>query len=765
MSESTQKSLRKFYKRFTQPSNEKEQEKVSHTPDKKTDKKSNVSISINFYLLDSFENIKSLKTLDKNNSSNNIILFLYNEGKPIQKIYLLDDLIKIYEFIKLEHKTTRLRTIGMLLPKEKINKKTDLQNLLFDEIKKSPLVKAIGVALKINLEKDEYEIKENNNEGELFKTKFTIITKEKINNNSSQIFNSNKIINEIKDNNIINVIKIDNNFSNINKKSDLNIDNSNINNDLSNDNNIIVKKDKSNSNNKLNKITNNINTENDKNNLSLQELSKKIKEMENQIKNIQDTLSKITKNKNIEEEISQNLDSSRSSDNNIINMIKNKTSNNTTNISQSLNSEQNRKNEFSPPQNNQQTQDPVSLVLNSPSLKIESNYIFSTKGIKNIGSTYFLNATLQCLLHISDLVLYFINEYPNVLSDLNEKNSHIESGGNITKALYELFLGIEHNENNNNTNTKTKPPNKMIISDRRNKDKDKDKKDKDKNALNFNTENSNENSNSNPNICSPVNFKRVLGYYNPQFRKFENDPKDLILYLLQIMHEELNYCGENYFLPYIGQPNQYNEEETFNYFMNTYNIRNFSIISSLFYGTYRSTTMCCECQKIIYNFHKFEILSFETGNYQNKIYNIYNGFDEFESSNLLNGNNQIHCGNCKKLCDGENLYKIIHPPSNLIISIDYGSNKKNTKPKKIEFDETIDITKYVLNSREHIKYKIICVCALLDDENKNKKHFIAYCKNKTANQWYKFNDSFCSQCDNKEIYEGIPYLLFYEKLN
>ena len=172
MSESTQKSLRKFYKRFAQPSNEKEQGKVSHTPDKTTDKKSKVSISINFYLLDTFENIKSLKTLDKKDSSNNIILFLYNDGKSIQKIYLLDDLIKVYEFIKVEHKTTRLRTIGMLLPKEKINKTTNLQNLLFDEIKKSPLVKAIGAALKIDLEKDEYEIKENNNKEELFKTKF-----------------------------------------------------------------------------------------------------------------------------------------------------------------------------------------------------------------------------------------------------------------------------------------------------------------------------------------------------------------------------------------------------------------------------------------------------------------------------------------------------------------------------------------------------------------------------------------------------------------
>lgn len=221
MSESTQKSFRKFYKRFTQPSNEKEQ--VSHTPDKKTDINNKVSISINFYLLDSFENIKSLKPLDKKDSSNNIILFLNKKGKSIQKIYLLDDLIKLYEFIKVEHRTTRLRTIGMLLPKEKINKKTNLQNLLFDEMKNSPLVKAIGVALKIDLEKDEYEIKESNNEEELFKTKFTIITKQKINNSSSQVFNSNKIINEIKDNNIINVINIDNNGNHLNAFSNITV--------------------------------------------------------------------------------------------------------------------------------------------------------------------------------------------------------------------------------------------------------------------------------------------------------------------------------------------------------------------------------------------------------------------------------------------------------------------------------------------------------------------------------------------------------------
>ena len=44
--------------------------------------------------------------------------------------------------------------------------------------------------------------------------------------------------------------------------------------------------------------------------------------------------------------------------------------------------------------------------------KITSNYIFPTKGLRNIGSTCYMNETFQCLLHVSDLTIYFIDEYP-----------------------------------------------------------------------------------------------------------------------------------------------------------------------------------------------------------------------------------------------------------------------------------------------------------------------------------------------------------------
>ena len=160
--------------------------------------------------------------------------------------------------------------------------------------------------------------------------------------------------------------------------------------------------------------------------------------------------------------------------------------------------------------------------------------------------------------------------------NLKKKNNHVESEGNLSSDFYNIVRGLQH-DNNNSSNSLN--PSTNIFS-----------------------HNSTYNFFNNSKALSPNQFKTVLGTYNSQFRKFEaNDSKDLILYLLQTMHEELNYFGENHSLPYKGFPNQYNEQNTFLHFMTNYNMRNFSIISSIFYGTYETITQCKKCMKnIIY---------------------------------------------------------------------------------------------------------------------------------------------------------------------
>jgi hypothetical protein len=75
----------------------------------------------------------------------------------------------------------------------------------------------------------------------------------------------------------------------------------------------------------------------------------------------------------------------------------------------------------------------------------KQNYIFSKKGLKNIGSTCYMNATLQCLLHVSELTIYFIEEYPKDQQLLSKKNNNVPSGGNISNAFFNLVIGVNEN--------------------------------------------------------------------------------------------------------------------------------------------------------------------------------------------------------------------------------------------------------------------------------------------------------------------------------
>ena len=319
-----------------------------------------------------------------------------------------------------------------------------------------------------------------------------------------------------------------------------------------------------------------------------------------------------------------------------------------------------------------------------------------------------MNAILQCFLHISELTNYFLDEYPKDQQVLLNINKHI-STGDISRAFYNLVMGVNGEQNS-------------VI----NKD------------------------------FSPSDFKRAMEIQNPKFKKFEeNNIKDFILYLLQIMHKELNYYGNiNKMLKY--NPNQYNKYETYNHFINNYNTNNFSKISLLFYGTYQNTIICNACKKRLYNFQKFEFISFKTFYYHNNKFNILDGFKINSRPNILQ---KFWCDCCKSFQGAETTCKIFEPPQKLLINIDYGKDKLY-QPSIIEYDDEIDITNFVdFDYKQKIRYKILGICSLLENGQ-----YIAYCKHKEIDLWYLFNDSLCTPCNKYDIYKGNPYLLIYERI-
>ena len=255
------------------------------------------------------------------------------------------------------------------------------------------------------------------------------------------------------------------------------------------------------------------------------------------------------------------------------------------------------------------------------------------------------------------------------------------------------------------------------------------------------------------------NFIHFLSQINGQLEKI--DAKDFLSYLFQMMHKELNYLGDQK-LKNLPKYNQLIEKESFNFFMTVNNNLNLSIISYLFYGIHKSVTICKGCKSTFYDFQHFQILSFSTSNYKDKIFNIYQGFKDFIKPNLMSEEDKCYCQKCKGLREMKIMTKIYSPPPYLIINIDYGNNKKY-KPNKVNFGGVIDINAFCDKSYNSpsVQYKLISVCTHIGKSG-SIGHYIAYCKSK-ENKWYEFNDTYITETKFENINSYSPYILIYKK--
>jgi len=216
------------------------------------------------------------------------------------------------------------------------------------------------------------------------------------------------------------------------------------------------------------------------------------------------------------------------------------------------------------------------------------------------------------------------------------------------------------------------------------------------------------------------------------------------------MDNELNYYGNR---------NQISFNSMFYFHIMNLDF-NFSIFSYLFYGITKHSTICSCCNKTFCNFEYFKILDFPLINFQNRNFNLYQGFKCSCKLKFLKGKNGFYCPNCKTIKDGKSQSRIYCAPLYLLINLDYGKNKKN-KPNKIEFGGLIDINEFIdSDSKEESQYKLISVCSFLNNSNK----YEVFCNDINNEIWYRFNNLGCSKSSFEELHSNCPCLLLYKKV-
>ena len=351
-------------------------------------------------------------------------------------------------------------------------------------------------------------------------------------------------------------------------------------------------------------------------------------------------------------------------------------------------------------------------------------------GLANIGATCYMNATLQCFSNIEELTNYFLI-YQNIFCQNVIKYDLTNEYAKLIKNLWD--------ENNIKK------------------------------------------------YYEPYDFKNKIGQKNPLFSGIAaNDSKDLILFIFQEMHKELNNFDMNSF-NFNGMNNamkdQRNEKGEYKTFIKDYYSVNNSIIQKLFYGEQESISVCHNCNVRMYNFSMFSFLIFPLEKVRQYMINIQTEgfekvtlkdcFEQYTSEEILSGENQMYCNYCHQNADYSTYNKIYKHPEILVIILNRGNglefNVEFEYPQKIKINDYINLDNNDnYNNNEDIQYELIGIISHLGDSSMSG-HFIAICKNPVDKKWYKFNDAIVSESSYELVSDdnlnNIPYVLFYKSIS
>ena len=345
----------------------------------------------------------------------------------------------------------------------------------------------------------------------------------------------------------------------------------------------------------------------------------------------------------------------------------------------------------------------------------------SYKGLDNIGATCYMNATLQCLANIKPITEYLLNQNNY---DLLYQNYDICK---LTLQYIQVLIGLFCSESPQGS-------------------------------------------------YSPENFKKIISELNPLFRGVQaNDSKDLIIFLLEIMNNELTKIHNIKHNINSDKKELYQKVDTsdenmvLNYFLKDFKNKYSSIIGNYLIGFNKSIFICQNCNGKTINFNIFNILIFcleATSNYFNLDNNnnsipVITFDDCFRFLSKEEIFQDTYCQKCGQVSISKYRETIYTLPLYLIIILNRG--KGNIFNCQVNIPEIFNASNYIDKKNQNDDYELIGVVSHFGESGMGG-HFIAFCKHNIDGKWRCYNDSIVTECQGDYLNKGIPYILFYKKM-
>lgn len=342
-------------------------------------------------------------------------------------------------------------------------------------------------------------------------------------------------------------------------------------------------------------------------------------------------------------------------------------------------------------------------------------------GLKNLGNTCYMNATLQCLANTIPLALHFLSD--RYKKDI-PSDSHRGTGGD-TAHEFKNLLG------------------QMYYSDK---------------------------------SVSPKGFKSLMGRLFNVYAGYEQqDAHEFLLNFIDKLHEDLNKAVHRRGTPAPLAPAEeasLSLNARINRFWSQHVDRHLSVISDLFEGLLVSNLTCLVCRKSSSSFEVFSCLSLPIPAVTGSVSNLQDCLKLFLETESMSGEAAWDCPSCKQKRKAEKRMIIARLPKILIIQFNRFRCETAWQSKKLQTyvhfpSNSLDMSDYLDRTRVETKCRgPYYLYAFLNHYGTLATgHYIAYCRTSLGGAWYMYDDASVTEVTLSESDKRNAYILFYTSVD
>ena len=270
-----------------------------------------------------------------------------------------------------------------------------------------------------------------------------------------------------------------------------------------------------------------------------------------------------------------------------------------------------------------------------------------------------------------------------------------------------------------------------------------------------------------PEVYEPETLFTILGTKNKIYEsKSRRNPNDLILFILNYLHREINLIKTQY----LSNDVYTDKQKAISEFLDNYNKSNKSIISLNFIWFQIKSQKCTQCQTDFYSLQSYETLDLDLSNFYKMNSNsplTIGKCLEFQTFK----NERFFCKICKIYNMSNITTRIYTLPNYLVFSLNRESANQNINLLNVPFivEEYIELSNYIEYSQSFSRYELQAIVSISMKDNK----YVCFGKSPVDHIWYLYNDENCCNGDiqtvlnlNNNNNQGfIPCILLYKAIS